>query len=68
MKVIIGSRVVMRRGIDTPIFTVTKIENGLATLGATKGTRYVAGGQVPVDSLLKPNKAQIEAQPKKDNS
>ena len=65
MKIKIGSFVVVRKGLDTPIYTVTKLEDGidgLATLAYMKGTRFVSGGQMPKSCLLKPTKAQIEAQ------
>ena len=56
----VGDECVVNRLLDTPIYTIKAIDNRVADLTYTQGTKTVSGGSVPAASLMRPNKQQLD--------
>lgn len=56
----VGSKCVVREGVDTPIYTIKAMGNGNASLDYTTDEgRRVSGGVMPLDTLYEPTKEQL---------
>lgn len=56
----VGSKCVVREGVDTPIYSVKSLDSSLAELTyVTSAGKLVNGGTMPLSVLYEPTEAQL---------
>ena len=55
----VGSHCVVRKDLETVVFRIESIHNGIASLSYMSGVARVSGGEFPVCGLSHPSKAQL---------
>ncbi len=56
----VGEKVVVSKAVDTIIYTVVAVKNGMANLEYTDNGRTLMGGSFPAQHLGRPTQAQLK--------
>jgi hypothetical protein len=59
----VGDKVVVSKAVDTVVYTVSAIANGMANLEYQDGGRTLLGGSFPAMHCMKPTQAQLANSP-----